>query len=282
MHYGCCRNLQYWATAGIFTLISACGGGGGGGNNVTEADSTDTLSQTSRILSSVSLPVEDIMAAIYLNKRVPDDFYRENDPDPNTFESIRHIRNIDIAAQPANTPVYELCADNFGEALQWSEDAGNILGDLVDTAEANLFFEFVRVPSSRPEFRNIQRVYKCEVLDRSLVDTNEPDEHMGFYNQTPQTALQVKEILEYLWTFSFLNNYGNAVLTSQTLENPQEFLHTLHQARLQTGMNGECDLIEVYATVYTVDKNTGNITFVENKIDEFEATFNGFAASLCE
>jgi hypothetical protein len=213
---------------------------------------------------------EYIMDAIYYNKRVPEHFYQEAKPPDDVFQTIQHIKNTDIASADI---VNELCTDSADEALQWSETAKRNLGDLVEITDTDLYFEFKRVPPTQPGFNNVQRIYKCAMLDRSLVDLQAPDEHLGFYYGLPPKPEEIRKIIEYLWTFSVLNNYGNAVLKGVMEETTSDFEYTLYQARMVPDLNGGCDTINIYRTLYSTDKNSGNISYNETLIDSLQTKF---------
>jgi hypothetical protein len=230
------------------------------------------------ILDADPMTHEYIMEAIYYNKRLPEYFYREPAPPEDVFQTIQHIKNSDIVS--SYTAVYELCTDSADEALQWSETAKRNLGDLVEITDSDLYFQFDRVPPTRPNFRNLQRIYKCEMLDRSLVDLNAPDEHLGFYYSLPPQPEEIRKIIEYLWTFSILNNYGNAVLKGEMEETVNAFGYALYQARLVANLQGDCDTINIYRTLYSADKNSGNISYSETLIDSLQTKFENIP-TLC-
>lgn len=266
----------------ILTILTVVGGSALNGCNDRAANqpAPNTHDISSQGIGAAD-PMSDqyIINAIYYNQRIPKDFYRERTPAAGVFQTIRHIQNTDITS--AHTTAYELCADSPHQALVWSEAAKQNLGNLVSTMDENLYFQYTRVSSMQPHISNIQRIYKCGMLDRSLVDLNAPDEHVGFYYQTPQQIGQIKTIIEYLWTFSMLNNYGNAVLKNE-VEDTTDFLkYSLYQARLTPGADDDCDTIDIYTTEYLTDKNSGNITYQEFLIDSLKARFENIPV-ICE
>ena len=259
-------------------LIAAKGCSGGSTTDPAHTTNTLDVSPAASITATDPLAHEYIMEAIYYNKRTPEYFYREASPPDDVFQTIQHVKNTDIAS--AYTIVYELCTDSADEALQWSETAKRNLGDLVDITDTELYFQFDRVPPTRPNFSNLQRIYKCAMLDRSLADLNAPDDHLGFYYRLPQQPEEIRKIIEYLWTFSILNNYGNVVLQGVTEEAASVFEYTLYQARLVPGVNGDCDTINIYRTLYSTDKNSGNISYNETLIDSLRTKFENIP-TLC-
>jgi hypothetical protein len=250
------------------------------GNPPPDPADTDTPDISPAAATAHADPMADeyIMDAIYFNKRVPEYFYREAPPPDDVFQTIEHIKNIDIAS--FHTTIYELCTDSADEALQWSETAKQNLGGLMEMTDTGLYFQFVRVPPNHPDFRNLQRVYKCGMFDRSLVDLNAPDEHLGFYNHLPSQPEEIRQIIEYLWTFSILNNYGNAVLKGELEETISTVEYALYQARLVPDPQNDCDTINIYRTLYSTDKNSGNISYSETLIDSLQTKFEDIPA-LC-
>jgi hypothetical protein len=263
----------FWASLFFPVVIGGCSGSGSPGPAAPDSHDTSLATRS----DSEPMAHAHIMEAVYYNKRVPENFYREENPPDDVFQTIRHVRNTDIIA--TNAPVYELCAESPDEALQWSETAKRDLGDLVDITETNLYYQFTRVPPTQPNFSNLQRIFKCELFDRSFVDLNEPDEHVGFYYRIPEKAEEIRQIIEYLWAFSLLNNYGNAVLQGVTEETAVLFEYTLYQARLVQDPDA-CDTINVYKTVYSMHKASGNINFSETLIDSLKTKFEAIPA-LC-
>lgn len=264
--------------------LVACGGGGSSDSPAPDTDETPAQSATAQ---AVSGDTQRILESIYHNKRIPDGFYTENEPEPGVYQSIAHIKNVDIA-DPASltdeTPRYELCADTFDRALQWSTAATGNAGDLVDNRETKLFYEFTRVPAGRPDFRNLQRVFKCSIVDRSDIDLSQPDQYKGLYTQLPQSAESIKLLIEYFWSFSTANNYGHAVLSSTTTEADTHFLHTLEQARLTSAAESgdTCDRVDVYASHYRVEKLTGSISVSESHEQTISARYENDIISTCK
>jgi hypothetical protein len=267
----------FFASLMLPQLIAANGCSGNPPPAPADTDTPD-ISPAASTAHADPMADEYIMEAIYYNKRVPEHFYREAAPSDDVFQTIQHIKNSDIAS--THTIVYELCTDSADEALQWSESAKDNLGDLMELTDTSLYFQFARVPSNRPNFRNLQRIYKCGMFDRSFVDLNAPDEHLGFYNRLPPQAVEIRKIIEYLWTFSILNNYGNVVLQGETVETAGAIEYALYQARLVPGLNGDCDTIDIYRTLYSTDKNSGNISYSEALIDSLQTKFENIP-TLC-
>ena len=248
-------------------LLSACG-----------SSSTDSGQENSDTA---------IIERIYLDKRTPDNFYT-NDEDftGDSFYSVSHVKNIELLspAEKIGLPQYELSTDDFAEALDWSETAANnqpVYTQLVDNSDTPLYYQFTRVDSNNSEFIHLSRVYKASVIDRSGVDLSQAGSYQGRIVSNTYSTTLVKQIIEYLWTFSFNNNYGNAVLESSTTETSSSFTHTLLEAKMTSNGASSCDTIEVFESYYFIDKATGEIWRTTQSLRTLQATFNGTFASLC-
>lgn len=248
-------------------LLSACG-----------SSSTDSGQESSDT---------EIIERIYLDKRTPDNFFT-NDEDftGDSFYSVSHVKNIELLspAEKTGLPQYELSTDDFAEALDWSEQAANnrpVYKQLVDNSDTTLYYQFTRVDLNNSEFIHLSRVYKASVIDRSGVDLSQSGSYQGKIVASTYSATLVKQIIEYLWTFSFSNNYGNAVLESSTIETSSSFTHTLLEAKMTSNGTSSCDIIEVFESYYFIDKATGEIWKTTQSLRTLQATFNGTFASLC-
>jgi len=227
----------------------------------------------------------EIMTKVYTDQRTPDGFYQESLPD--TWYTIRHLKNTDLleGVVPSGTPVYGLGTDDFTEALNWSETIAlqqAVYEQLVDTTETDLYFQFTRFSPGTPDNTHYSRVFKSSSLDRSGYDLGNPGIYLGMITWQPLTAEQVKYVIEYLWTFTFNNNYGNAVLESYTEETDSEFIHTMTEARLIMDYAGNCDTIQIFDTQYSVQKTDGMIFQVEYLIREFYSERIGNDYQVCE
>jgi hypothetical protein len=228
-----------------------------------------------------------ILDSIYNNRRTPDGFYSETQPDPGVYQSINQIKNINVMA-PADynddTPRFELCADDFSQALDWSLTASSGLGNLVDNSEDILFYQFSYTPPATPQQSNLQRVFKCSVIDRSALDIREPDGQLGRYTEIVQNPDRIKLLIEYLWTFSEYNNYGNAILSSNISDAGDVYQHDMEHARLIPAVNSvaECDTVELYRVRYRIDKISGEITVTESLLNTIRSRYENGNMEVCE
>ena len=216
------------------------------------SSSVDDVTSTSNALGDNNLLIAN---ALYFDKRIPDDFYHEVSSD-DFFSSISHVKNTGILPPNGRNglSVYELSSDDFVEAMAWDEQATayqSLYSQLVDNSETKLYYQFTRVNPDLPEFKDISRVFKADVLDRRGVNRNEEDgEYQGKITLTNMTAVDIKQLVEYLWMFSYSNNYSNAVLESYTNETVDEFIHTMKQAKINFSFNESCDEIELHEIRY--------------------------------
>lgn len=239
-------------SVGLFVLLlSACGSDPGSGS--------DSLSKDKNTISSTATTDIAIATALYFDQRTPDDFYKEEYQD-GRFHTANHVRNIDLIpiADRPGVSVYELTSDNFNEAMNWSEQSAafqDSYKQLVDNSETLLYHQFTRVDLATPQFVHLNRVLKASALNRNGVN----DSYKGRITLANMTAADVKLIIEYLWTFTIDNNYGNAVLSTSITETADEFVYVMQQARLTSSFDDSCDAIEIYDVHYTVPKASGFI-----------------------
>jgi hypothetical protein len=138
----------------------------------------------------------EIRAKVYTDQRTPDGFYQESLP--GIWYTIRHLKNTDLQVGIAvsGSPVYELSADDFTEALNWSETVAMqqaVYEQLVDTSETDLYFQFTRFSPGTgiPDLTHYSRVFKSSFLDRSGYDRSNPGTYLGMITWQPLTTEQV-------------------------------------------------------------------------------------------
>lgn len=259
--------------AGILIMVltlTACGGG-----------TTAPDFQTNAVRSSDY----EIMEMVYMGQRTPDGFYQESLPD--TWYTIRHLKNTDLLAgrTVSGTPIYELGTDDFTEALNWSEIVATqqaVYEQLVDITETDLYFQFTRFSPGTPDYTHYSRVFKSSALDRIGYDLDNPGIYLGMITWQALRVEQVKHVIEYLWSFTFNNNYGIGVLESYAEETDNEFIHTMSEARLTINYAGNCDTIQIFETQYTIQKTDGMIFQAEYLIREFYSERNGSDYLVCD
>ncbi len=151
----CRPGLMIALAPAVLGLFAACSGGSGSGAGVGPQPT-----------GNLALPSdEEILSMVYSDTyRTPPDFY--TDPRSLMVEAttIHHIRNttgMSAEELPDDPAPYELCTDDFDQALGWSEadNAGRtVSGALVDTVETARYFEFVRTLNGLPDWLGYGRI----------------------------------------------------------------------------------------------------------------------------
>jgi len=101
-------------------------------------------------------------------------------------------------------------------------------------------------------------------------------------NRPSPTAADVKELAEYLWQFTWYNNYGNAVLASSSLTANGTLEHTLIIASLVRASTSEaCDRIDIVRWIHSVDAVTGAITRRLEPVRSVYARESAGSSTLC-
>lgn len=279
---------------GALVLLSACGGGGGAGSPATEqptATSSTTTATASATVSPASVatvrtvPKSDleIAQALYSDSnRTPTDFYSEGPPPTTGYIATTHLKSSDITS--SNIPLFELCTDDFNQALAWSEQAARNApqyADLMGNNSNARFFEFQRARSSQPNALQRTRIYKCNYLDRGSVNLRVTSSIAGQLNRKPATASDLKELSEYLWQFTLFNNYGNAVLQSSGAISATGLQHNLVIASIGTASSNGCDRIDIKNWTHTLDSQSGELTLTTTTVRSFNAKRVGGYAESC-
>jgi len=258
-------------------LVASCGGGGGSGS-----------SSSSNAVASRPVEQSDqqIATAIYIGSaRTPAGFYAESPPSGHALVATTHLKNTDVDTSLDSTQAqFELCTDDWNEALTWSEASARATpqyANLVATNDDARFFEFARVQSGEPEVYLQTRVYKCAYLDRASANLRVANGAAGKLNFRPIIASELQRISEYLWQFTSYNNFGSVVLNSIGA-NGTTLSHTLHIAKLvRGGVSPSCDRIDVIAWKHSVDAATGTLTLTAQTSFSFGARENAGIAELC-
>ena len=282
MHLVSSRHSQWpsCVIASTVLVLSSCGGGGGGGDSAASAPSA----------AAPVRPVEQsdfqIATAIYEGSaRTPFGFYSESPPSGHANVATMHVKNTDIDPNVAGTAAqFELCTNDWNEALNWSEASAHNAAqyaDLVATNDDTRYFEFGRVRSGTPTMYEQARIYKCAYLNRSAANLRAKTGAAGQLNIRPLSADELRHLSEYLWQFTTYNNFGNVVLKSSGA-NGATLEHTLHIATLARGGTSEsCDRIDVLAWRHQVNAVTGAVTLDVQTLWSFGARESAGIAQLC-
>ena len=236
----------------LAAYLLALVGCGGGSSTVTPP--------TPAAMYGITASNLEIAAALYRDSaRTPAGFYLDPKPAGQAFVATSHIKNNDVA--PTSAAHFELCTNDWNQALQWSEVAavsGGVYGNLVGNSSTTRFFEFERLRPGTPQLLLRQRVFLCSYLDRSDATADISAGPAGVFNLRPLSTSDLKLLSEYLWGFTAWNNFGSAVLVSEPDPMDSAMTHALVVATLVVdGTAPGCDRVEVVAWKHHVQTNTG-------------------------
>ena len=261
----------------IAAMLASCGGGGGSSGSSAPTPAPSALTRP------VDLSDASIASLVYSGARTPQDFYREENATGHELIAKTHIKNTDVDPSiVAAQAQFELCTNDWNEALAWSETTAQNAPEysqLVATNDDARYFEFGRLRAGSPELYVQARVYKCAYLDRSTANLRAGSGSAGRLNARPLDAAELKRMSEYLWQFTSYNNFGHAVLES---ENTNANEHTLYIAKLvRAGLSASCDRIDVIAWRHSVDPSTGSASLNVQSLWSFGAHESSGVAQLC-
>ena len=256
-------------------LLIGCGGGDGNPPAVSTAVATYGITQSNL----------EIAAALYQDaQRTPPGFVGDPPPAGAGLVATRHLQSNDLL--PAAASNYEVCTDNWYEALAWSEQTaalGGSYASLVGTIDTSHYFEFDRTRPGTPALLLRQRVYLCSYLDRSNSTVEVSSGPAGMLNMRPQTAADLRALSEYLWRFTGWNNYGNSVLASLDDPGVAELGHTLVIASVaRDAISTGCDRIDVVRWRHSLDAASGALQRSLATLWSFNAHQTGTAAVDCQ
>lgn len=258
-------------------LLASCGGGG------SEDAGTGGGALAARPVEQSDLQIAN--ALFSGATRTPANFYVETPPSGHELVATTHLKNTDIDRSVGATQAqFELCTNDWNQALTWSEASAQAAPDyaqLVATNADERFFEFGRVRNGEPEIYVQSRIYKCAYLDRTSSNLRTALGAAGTLNARPITQDELERISEYLWQFTSYNNYGNLVLDS-VRSTQASLAHTLHIAKLvRGGLSPTCERIDVIAWTHSVDMSTGALTLNVQLLWSFGARELNGAVELC-
>jgi hypothetical protein len=273
------RQLSF-LPCGIVLLLCGCGGAGTDGaagnapTNVSTASASALTTQTNSQIASL----------IYSDtQRTPSGFYSDTVPVFSGYVATTHLKTTDIN----NSAVlrYELCTDDFNQALQWSDTANIQSGDnavLTGNDANDRYFEFDRLRTGTPQGYLRQRIYKCAYLNRNTVDLQASGGDAGVVNARPLDAATLKTLSEYLWQFTPYDNFGNVVLSSSGATGSNSLTHSLVIATLvRASSTASCDTINVIEWKHSLATDTGHLTLSMTPISSFHAQQSNGAVSVC-
>jgi hypothetical protein len=280
IHYSHRGVLLAVLTATVAT--SSCGGGGGGGSAPVASTPPPAPPTSVRPVEQTNL---QIAQTVYAGPRTPADFFADNHS-ANENVATTHLKNSDVdVTASASAPLYELCTNDWNQALDWSETRAQnspSYADLVETNDDARYFEFGRARSGDPDFYVRDRVFKCTYVDRSSANLRLEEGAAGLLNMRPLTAEELRTLSEYLWSFTAYNNFGYAVLKSGGAPTAEGLTHTLYIAALQrNGLSATCDRINVLSWRHALNTSTGQLTLDVEPAFSFGARESGGVAETC-
>lgn len=217
---------------------------------------------------------DKILSKAYSSYKIPEEFYQENLDDG----SIYYNNTLSILPLEERTSSsIQLSTDNRDQAREWSEltsKNSSYYRKLVDESENEKYFQFKRVYEQNPSDIILSRVHKSAYLDRSMYDLFNPGNIIGKYTNKPYQIKEVKELIEYLWFVEHYNSSGRKVLNSSIQEESSRFVHLIEELKIIRGDWGIHDQIFVLESTYSVDKTTGEISYIEEKIKEIQGRSN--------
>ena len=236
--------------AAYILALAGCGGGSG----------AVALPPTPAALYGVTASNLEIATALYQDSaRTPAGFYADPAPPGQNFVDTLHITSRDVT--PSLLADFELCTDDWNQALQWSEAAatsGGVYGNLVGNSNTGRYFEFDRLRPGNPQLYLRQRVYLCSYLDRSNAAAGVTTGAAGTLNLRPLARSDLQLLSEYLWRFTLWNNFGSAVLASEPDPNDANNTHALVVASLVINGNAPgCDRVDVVAWRHRLTASNG-------------------------
>ncbi len=263
-------------TIAVFSLLAlaAC-------KSPNSGDESSTSELQQRILPSDS----ELLSAMYdINYQAPDNFYVDERASTSRSYTLYHVKDPSIS--------YELCTDDYQQALAWEtadNESRSVNGYYVDSYENDRYFEFIRELSFSDGIGNIvdltspgfARVFKCSYVNRDGVDRNLRDGYAGTLNFRPLTRESLQIYSEYMWQFTFFWPAQKKVLQSFSSEKSNGFDHTLVLAFRTNRGTEQCDLIEVVDWVFSVDKESGNLTKEFNLLFDLEAELINGVPTKC-
>ncbi len=267
-----------WFVVALPLLLAACGGGGA----PVTTQSPQSVAQPPADGRPVTQSDTEIAQLIYGDtQRTPAGFFSDPVPAVAGYVSTSHIKAPDVGL---GTRPYELCTDDWNQALQWSESAatrGSSYDALTGNGDSAMYFEFDRLRNGTPQGYIRQRVFKCAFVNRDDIDLRQPAGAAGRLNGPQPQAADLRQLSEYLWEFTPYNNTGNVVLRSVGASSAGMLTQTLYLASKSAGVNGACDSIQVLEWTHTLDTATGNITRAVTSLWSFTVRQEAGSVAVC-
>lgn len=227
----------------------------------------------------------EILNAVYSDYKGPNDFFED-------ALIKKEERNI-------NSVQYEkYCTNNFNEARTVVEKHIKNFSTMTvteDNEENEKFFQFKAIDNRNIPGR-LLRVFKCSyVKDLKRVLSNDyqyryhketdnqrskpgftTTDYVGEFAQRPITTEKVKELIEFLWFSALGEEYnmgGRKALSSFTKDEGSSITHTIYETQTSYGAYAY-DKIRLIKSVYTINKNSGEIYLSQETIRSITGKYN--------
>jgi len=234
---------------------------------------------------------EVLWSAVYNNSdKYPNHFYQEIRGN----HSIYHENSVSLRMQQPHGIRINENTDNSSKALEWvrrsmARSSGE--GVLIGWSESEKFYEFYEV-RERPVWSKLspsillRRIYKTSYFDMTECNVvsggsvlpwrldNATTGILGMLKQTPIEPANVNEFAEYFYYLNTYNLGGSNVLSSFTEDYGGTVNHTIISTAVGYGDWGMHDWIHLLKIVYSVDKETGLISYSYEQIGEIQGKYH--------
>ncbi len=263
----------------VALAVAGCGGGGSSSDVSAPTRSTSVDAKSEPRADDLEHYALDVLST---DDRFPDDFYSE----PNQTGQLRtiyHLKSTDVAAPAANgTGKFDLCTDDVNQGIGWvTTHYADLEGaTLVDTGETERYYDASWEIASTPVSYRDVRVFKCSFADRSVYDWDQPNSALARIDSEADSA-RLKAVADYLWYFSPNNNYGNAVLATETSELADRPVYTMTKLYSQLNWDGQCNSAIITEARYSVDPVSGILSVERSVVDGFLWRLGDNGAEFC-
>ena len=272
--------ISHYILVPVMAIAAACGGSG-------SSDSTSAPATTNTATHAPALPSNSEIAALIYNTSysVPSGFFVDERAATDRSYTIHHV--LDESSS------FELCTDDYAEALAW-EEADNasrsVQGYFVESYDNERYFEFVRELSYENDIGNVDdnttpgyaRVFKCSNTNRDGVDRSLLSGYAGRLNAHPLDQDTVRIFAEYLWQFTFFPTSRKKVLDSYGSSTVSTLDRTLVLAFATSQGADQCDRVEVVRWTFSADRTSGEVSKTFTTAHLFEAQNDSGTVTVCD
>ncbi len=205
---------------------------------------------------------DEILDAVYSSYKYPENFFK-----------LEKHQESGIAY-----PTFPDGEFNCNNSIEEAEDflfkyviKGSDL-QIIKSSESEKYFEFHVHSKKNKKAIDIYRIHRCDYL-MDLITINSwywdrptKKECVGKIGSPHPNKDVVKEIVESIWSLSFMQIGGSTVLSSFTVENQTDFTHYIFATGFTERDLGLCDRISLIKYKFSVDKKFGEIYLSIRKI----------------